>query len=136
MGVKSEKMVRTVRTVLLVSKVHKEVLVKMVLLVLSDLKVNLVSGDDLALMANVDKKVNRETKVSKDHPAHLATLETMAHLDLLVNLAQEVFLACLANLVNLEHQRKSTWSISSKPSLPSSMSLNPVENHQTLNWRE
>merc|ERR1712210_158872 len=111
---KSEKMVRTVRTVLLMGKVHKEVLVKMVLLVLSDLKVNLVSGDDLVPMANVDKKVNRETKVSKDHPAHLATLETMAHLDLLVNLA---------------HQRKSTWSISSKPSLPSPMSLNPVENH-------
>merc|ERR1712037_620756 len=76
-SVKSEK---TVRTVLLVGKVHKEVLVKMVLLVLSDLKVNLVSGDDLVPMANVDKKVNRETKVSKDHPAHLATLETMAHL--------------------------------------------------------
>ena len=94
-------MVRTVRTVLLVSKVHKEVLVKMVLLVLSDLKVNLVSGDDLVPMANVDKKVNRETKVSKDHPAHLVTLETMAHLDLLVNLAQEVCLACLAILVIL-----------------------------------
>merc|ERR1719471_457093 len=51
-SVKSEKMVRTVRTVLLVSKVHKEVLVKTVLLVLSDPKVNLVSGDDLVLMAN------------------------------------------------------------------------------------
>merc|ERR1712127_954274 len=113
-----------------VRKVNKEAPAKTVLPVSLDQRVNLVSGDDLALMVNVELKAKRETKVSQDLPAHLAILETM------VNQDQEVSLACPANLASLAHQRKSTWSISDKPCSRSSTSSNPAENLPTLSLRE